>query len=70
MIAPYRNPEAEKGFFRRPFCRARLYLSETLFERKGWHSDGRSVKRPVAWSFAAWVAFASAFYLGAMFGWW
>ena len=70
MIAPYRNPEAEKGLFRRPFSTARLFLAETLFERKGWHCDGCLVKRPLAWSFAAWIVAASAFYLGAMLGWW
>ncbi len=70
MIAPYRNPEAEQGFLRRPFRAARAYLSETLFERKSWSAGGSKVRGPMAWGFAAWVVFVSAFYVGAMLRWW
>lgn len=70
MIAPYRIPEAQQGFLRRPFRAARAYLAETLFERRAWSAGGAKVQGPLAWTFAAWVVFASAFYMGAMFRWW
>lgn len=70
MIAPYQNPEAEKGLLRRPFHRARLYLADAFLERQKWTFGASSVQSASAWGFAIWVALASVFYLGAMLGWW